>query len=287
MPEDPNDANRGASPKEASHGRLSLGRRRLLRGVGFGAPVVLTLHSRPVLAQTCATASASASLNPSGIARAQRSGIACEGLSPAEWLASHDGWESSQQSLQGTTGDLTTGDAATFGSTSVADGGGTKTKKNGTNGGGGGSGGKNGVAKDGIGELTTVTTNTETTPVVLAGHPWPETVSPYEQFAGPFNPPLGAGGQTMIDVLRINEPNDEETLAQACVATLLNVAAKRVEERFFGSFGDILNVWHDAHSGSGFVPNAGAQPWGHLMVAQWLATSWGDEWPGWADWPES
>ncbi len=65
----------------------------MLRGVAGAAPVLMTLHSRPVMAGICATASASASLNPSGIRRAKGKAFDCTGaLKPAEWLLEGQQW---------------------------------------------------------------------------------------------------------------------------------------------------------------------------------------------------
>jgi hypothetical protein len=73
---------------EDKSAKAVVARRRLLRGAAGTAPVLMTLHSRPVLAGMCATASASASLNPSGIRRAQGKAFDCTGaLRPAQWLA--------------------------------------------------------------------------------------------------------------------------------------------------------------------------------------------------------
>src|SRR6266705_5594656 len=57
------------------------GRRRLLRGGLAAAPVLLTLVSRPVLAQQCTTPSGYVSLNASTAGR----GVACSGHLPSYW----------------------------------------------------------------------------------------------------------------------------------------------------------------------------------------------------------
>jgi hypothetical protein len=81
----------GSNPPDGTDDKaanVGVGRRRLLRGAAGTAPVLMTLHSRPVMAGICATASASASLNPSGIRRAQGKAFNCDGaLTPAQWIA--------------------------------------------------------------------------------------------------------------------------------------------------------------------------------------------------------
>src|SRR5512139_2138933 len=94
MPENVKRDGIAADALPQAHGDVSAGRRRLLRGAAGSAPILLTLHGRPVLAQTCATASASASLNPSGIERAKASGsaITCNGQNPDWWATNTTSW---------------------------------------------------------------------------------------------------------------------------------------------------------------------------------------------------
>src|SRR5438046_7128669 len=59
---------------------LSTTRRRLLRGGLAAAPVMMTLVSRPVLAQTCTTPSGYVSANAS-----RPGGSSCSGYGPRHW----------------------------------------------------------------------------------------------------------------------------------------------------------------------------------------------------------
>jgi hypothetical protein len=163
--------------------------------------VLLTLQARPVHAYTCATASASASLNPSGIVRAKAAGdaVTCSGLSPDTWAV-----------------------------TSL----------------------------------------------------WP--VDSGTKFDTLFDPDL-QGNRSLLQVLeKKNNLTVDDRLAKACVATYLNTSGPvpKVDPRFLGAFGSVQAVWSDAMSGN-FIPNAGAQPWSKETVIQWLATSWGIDWPYW------
>jgi hypothetical protein len=69
----------------------SLTRRRLLQGGLAAAPVLMTLVSRPVLAQQCTTPSGYVSLNASTAGR----GVACTGHSPEYWIAHTSSWVNS------------------------------------------------------------------------------------------------------------------------------------------------------------------------------------------------
>jgi hypothetical protein len=65
-------------------------RRRFLQGGLAAAPVLMTLVSRPVLAQQCITPSGYVSLNASTVGR----GSACTGHQPAYWLDNTTIWKS-------------------------------------------------------------------------------------------------------------------------------------------------------------------------------------------------
>ena len=65
-------------------------RRRFLQGGLAAAPVLMTLVSRPVLAQQCTTPSGYVSLNASTAGR----GVACTGHQPAYWLDNTGDWKS-------------------------------------------------------------------------------------------------------------------------------------------------------------------------------------------------
>src|ERR1700680_4906585 len=65
-------------------------RRRFLQGGLAAAPVLMTLVSRPVLAQHCTTPSGYVSLNASTAGR----GVACTGYQPEHWLSNPDQWKS-------------------------------------------------------------------------------------------------------------------------------------------------------------------------------------------------
>ena len=64
------------------------GRRRLLRGGLAAAPVLMTLVSRPVLAQQCTTPSGFVSANASTAGR----GVTCSGHTPEYWVSHTDSW---------------------------------------------------------------------------------------------------------------------------------------------------------------------------------------------------
>ena len=76
----PNPPQTPDAPPVAAPDALST-RRRLLRGGLAAAPVLLTLASRPVLAQHCTTPSGYVSANASTAGR----GVACSGHTPAYW----------------------------------------------------------------------------------------------------------------------------------------------------------------------------------------------------------
>ena len=65
-------------------------RRRFLQGGLAAAPVLMTLVSRPVLAQQCTTPSGYVSLNASTAGR----GVACSGRQPDYWLGNTSAWTS-------------------------------------------------------------------------------------------------------------------------------------------------------------------------------------------------
>jgi hypothetical protein len=65
-------------------------RRRLLRGGLAAAPVLMTLVSRPVLAQVCTTPSGYVSANASTAGR----GVACSGRTPDYWVQHPNEWPS-------------------------------------------------------------------------------------------------------------------------------------------------------------------------------------------------
>lgn len=67
-------------------------RRRFLQGGLAAAPVLMTLVSRPVLAQQCTTPSGFVSLNASTAGR----GVACLGRTPGYWK-NHAGWPAPYQ----------------------------------------------------------------------------------------------------------------------------------------------------------------------------------------------
>ena len=70
-------------------------RRRVLRGAFGAAPVVMSVASRPVLGQVaCVSASASVSLNASGLPRAV---TLCSGLTPEQWKERASEWPSPYQ----------------------------------------------------------------------------------------------------------------------------------------------------------------------------------------------
>src|SRR6266498_4163614 len=80
---DPTDTPSSAEPPSSSGGDPKASRRRLLQGALASAPVLMTLVSRPVLAQQCTT--------PSGYVSANAStggpGVICTGRSPEYWIS--------------------------------------------------------------------------------------------------------------------------------------------------------------------------------------------------------
>lgn len=86
-------------PDETGGDASRLSQRRLVLRGGLGAaPVLLSLVSAPVGAATCTTASAFASLQPSGT----RSTTSCGGRSPSEWSStSPSQWPVSQGAMFG------------------------------------------------------------------------------------------------------------------------------------------------------------------------------------------
>jgi hypothetical protein len=80
MPE-PTDKTSSTKPPSSASGDPRSGRRRLLQGALAGAPVLMTLVSRPVLAQQCTTPSGFVSANASTAGR----GVNCTGHTPAYW----------------------------------------------------------------------------------------------------------------------------------------------------------------------------------------------------------
>jgi hypothetical protein len=80
MPE-PTDKTSSTKPPSSASGDLRSGRRRLLQGALAGAPVLMTLVSRPVLAQQCTTPSGFVSANASTAGRV----VNCTGHTPAFW----------------------------------------------------------------------------------------------------------------------------------------------------------------------------------------------------------
>ena len=80
MPE-PTDKPSSTEPPSPSSGDPRAGRRRLLQGALAGAPVLMTLVSRPVLAQQCTTPSGFVSANASTAGR----GVNCTGHVSAYW----------------------------------------------------------------------------------------------------------------------------------------------------------------------------------------------------------
>jgi len=80
MPE-PIDKPSSTEPPSPARGDPRAGRRRLLQGALAGAPVLMTLVSRPVLAVQCTTPSGFVSANASTAGR----GVNCTGHTPAFW----------------------------------------------------------------------------------------------------------------------------------------------------------------------------------------------------------
>ena len=78
---DPTDTPSSTEPPSLSGGDLKASRRRLLQGALASAPVLMTLISRPVLAQQCTTPSGYVSANASTAGR----GVACTGRTPGYW----------------------------------------------------------------------------------------------------------------------------------------------------------------------------------------------------------
>jgi len=79
---DPTDPPPSTEPP-SSAGDPRASRRRLLQGALAGAPVLMTLVSRPVLAQQCTTPSGFVSANASTAGR----GVVCMGHSPQYWIS--------------------------------------------------------------------------------------------------------------------------------------------------------------------------------------------------------
>jgi hypothetical protein len=78
---DPTDTLSSAEPQSSAGGELKASRRRLLQGGLAAAPVLMTLVSRPVLAQVCTTPSGYVSINASHPGAAQ-----CSGGFPSYWV---------------------------------------------------------------------------------------------------------------------------------------------------------------------------------------------------------
>ncbi len=76
------DASAGLNGGTSALNTGAVSRRRLLKGGAAVTPVILTLTSKPVLAATCPTGSALASLNISGHAH---QGVPCSGRTPDYW----------------------------------------------------------------------------------------------------------------------------------------------------------------------------------------------------------
>jgi hypothetical protein len=88
---DPTDTPSSTEPPSSAIGEPRASRRRLLQGGLAAAPVLMTLVSRPVLAQsTCTTPSGYVSANASTAGR----GVACLGRTPGYWKQSQhfDDW---------------------------------------------------------------------------------------------------------------------------------------------------------------------------------------------------
>jgi hypothetical protein len=83
MPE-PTDKPSSTEPLSPAGGDPKASRRRLLQGALASAPVLMTLVSRPVLAQQCTTPSGYVSANASTAGR----GVACTGRTPGYWKQS-------------------------------------------------------------------------------------------------------------------------------------------------------------------------------------------------------
>ena len=80
MPE-PTDKPSSTKPPSSASGVPKASRRRLLQGALAGAPVLMTLVSRPVLAVQCTSPSGFVSANASTAGR----GVNCTGHTPAYW----------------------------------------------------------------------------------------------------------------------------------------------------------------------------------------------------------
>ena len=76
------DASAGLNGGTSALNTGAVSRRRLLKGGAAVTPVILTLTSKPVLAATCPTGSALASLNISGHTH---QGVPCSGRTPVYW----------------------------------------------------------------------------------------------------------------------------------------------------------------------------------------------------------
>jgi hypothetical protein len=84
---DPTDTPSSTEPKSPSGGDPKVSRRRLLQGALGAAPVLMTLVSRPVLAQTCTTPSGFVSTNASHPGAA-----VCSGNGPTYWFNNQGIW---------------------------------------------------------------------------------------------------------------------------------------------------------------------------------------------------
>jgi hypothetical protein len=89
MPE-PTDKPSSTEPSSSASGDPRAGRRRLLQGALASAPVLMTLVSRPVLAQQCTTPSGFVSANASTAGR----GVVCTGRT-ADYWKNTSAWTSS------------------------------------------------------------------------------------------------------------------------------------------------------------------------------------------------
>jgi hypothetical protein len=88
MPE-PTDKTASTKPQSSASGDPRSGRRRLLQGALAGAPVLMTLVSRPVLAQQCQTPSGFVSANAS-----HPGALVCSGNGPTYWFQNQANWPS-------------------------------------------------------------------------------------------------------------------------------------------------------------------------------------------------
>jgi len=84
---EPTDKTSSTKPPSSASGDPKSGRRRLLQGALAGAPVLMTLVSRPVLAQQCQTPSGFVSANASHPGAA-----VCSGNGPTYWYQNQAAW---------------------------------------------------------------------------------------------------------------------------------------------------------------------------------------------------